>query len=190
MVWWNLLFRNLHQLFTLKMLSLPRRSDWKTDRTICTNMVTFPNSLVLWAEGWHTQLSWTCYAISGMPLWPQPLVWHTHAARDWCHKTSLCHPLREVLGDCPFGFVFWENDILPGASRADISRQQEPSTGVLWGLWTEACSGGLSCAACSPCMALSGCLQRLAQKQRWNKVQSPQILLGWHVQGYPRHLRG
>lgn len=134
MVWWNSL-----QLFTLKMLLLPRRSDWKPDRTICTNMVTFPSSLVLWAEAWHTQLSWTCYAISGMPLWPQSLVWHTHAGRDWCHKASLCQHLREALEDCPFGFVFWENDLLPGASRADISRQQEPSAGVLWRLWTEAC---------------------------------------------------
>lgn len=88
-----------------------------------------------------TQLSWTYYAISGMSPWPQPLMWHTQAARDWCHKASLCHHLREALGDCPFGSVFWENDFLPEAARADISIQQEPSTGVLWGAVDRSLSG-------------------------------------------------
>lgn len=65
----------------------------------------------------------------------------TGAIRHLCATTW-----EKCCGNCPFGLVFWENYLLPGTARVDISRQQEPSTGVLWGAvdrslsrWAELC---------------------------------------------------
>lgn len=188
MVWWNLLFRNLPSYLHWGRLHFLGEVTGSQTEPFAQIWSHFP---IPWfcGLGDHTQQSWTCFAISGMPPWPQPFVCHTYAARDWCHMASLCHHLREGLGARPFGFVFWENDLLPGTSGTAISRQQESPIGVLWSCGQKPAQVGWAV----PCAALAR--SRAAACKDWHSNKegpgtNPTKSLGRLVQGCPWHWGG